>query len=226
MALNILTNLIDGFPAVIDYQVDLAGSYCNYGHLLRDTGNPTDSLTWFDKAISTLNILHRKEPRLEKSGFFLRNSFAGRAQAYDLLEKHAEAVKDWNRAIELSPPWEQVGTRVQRANSCVRMGRIASAVAEVAELTKAGTWDAVQRYNFACIYAVAAGKDAGKKQEYADRAMELLHRAVKAGYKEAAHMAKDKDLDVLRQLEDFKKLMEELGNSKVRKQAEGEAKKK
>ena len=38
-------------------------------------------------------------------------------------------------------------------------------------------------------------QDPDKKQEYADRAMELLQEAVKAGFKDATHMKKDKDLD-------------------------------
>jgi hypothetical protein len=87
---------------------------------------------------------------------------------------------------------------------------VAEALAEVAELTKLphvppGTW-----YDFACFYALASGKVAGKKQEYANRAMELLQTAVKAGYKDAAHMNKDTDIDSLRDREDFKKLMAEL----------------
>ena len=40
--------------------------------------------------------------------------------------------------------------------------------------------------------------------------MELLQKAVKAGYKDAAHMAKDPDLDFLRDREDFKKLLAEM----------------
>ena len=39
--------------------------------------------------------------------------------------------------------------------------------------------------------------------EFADRAMEMLHKAVKAGYNDA-------DLDPLRGREDFKKLMAEM----------------
>ena len=53
-------------------------------------------------------------------------------------------------------------------------------------------------------------KAADKKQEYADRAIELLHKAIKPGYHDAAHMAKDKDLDGLRERDDFKKLLAEL----------------
>ncbi len=141
---------------------------------------------------------------------FLRNSYSGRAEANDQLEKYAEAVKDWNRAIELSPRQEQPLFRAQRANSRVRAGQVAEAAAEVAELTKTGKWPADKWYDFACVYAVASSKSADKKQEYADRAMELLHKAVQAGYTDAAHLAKDKDLDVLRERGDFKKLLAEL----------------
>ncbi len=40
--------------------------------------------------------------------------------------------------------------------------------------------------------------------------MDLLQKAVKAGYNDAAHMAKDTDLDPIRGRDDFKKLIEEL----------------
>jgi hypothetical protein len=44
--------------------------------------------------------------------------------------------------------------------------------------------------------------------------MELLHKAVKAGFKDAAHMAKDTDLESLRGGEDFKRLLAELEGTK------------
>ena len=137
--------------------------------------------------------------------------------AYDQLEKYTEAVKDWNQAIELSPPQEQPWLRAHRADSRIRTGRVASAIAEVAELTKAEYWAAGAWYSFACIHAVASSKSADKKQEHADRAMELLHKAVKMGYNDAAHLAKDKDLDVLRQRDDFKKLLAELEAARSKK---------
>ena len=64
--------------------------------------------------------------------------------------------------------------------------------------------------DFACFYAIASGNSADKNQEFADRAMDLLQKAVKAGYKDAEHMAEDKDLDPIRGRADFKKLIEEL----------------
>jgi hypothetical protein len=45
---------------------------------------------------------------------------------------------------------------------------------------------------------------------YADRAMDFLRQAVKAGWKDAPHIRMDTDLDPLRGREDFRKLVEEL----------------
>jgi tetratricopeptide (TPR) repeat protein len=211
-ALAIRQKLADEYPAVPGYQVELGSSCYNCGRMLRDRGKPAESLPWFDRAIRVLTTVHRHDARVVTPQLFLRNSHWGRAVAYDRLNRHAEAARDWSRVIELSPPREQPFPRLHRADSRIRAGQVAEAVAEVAELTKAGTWDAGQWYDFACIYALAAGgQDGGKKKEYADRAMELLQRAVKAGYKDAAHMAKDTDLDVLRGREDFKKLLAEMG---------------
>lgn len=90
------------------------------------------------------------------------------------------------------------------------MGQVAEAVAEVAELSKMPGWNAAQWYDFACAYAVASGKFADKKQEYAGRAMELLRQAVNAGFRDAAQMKQDSYLDCLRGRNDFKQLLAEL----------------
>jgi hypothetical protein len=111
---------------------------------------------------------------------------------------------------------QQQTLRAARALSLMQTGHVAEAVAEAAELTApvadastALKWTADEWYNFACIYAVASGQLADKKQEYADRAIELLHQAVQAGWKDAAHMKKDTDLDPLRDRSNFQKLLRE-----------------
>jgi serine/threonine protein kinase len=76
----------------------------------------------------------------------------------------------------------------------------------------------VSFYNAACFRAVTAsvqanipGTDAIRlAKEDADKAMQWLHKAVQAGYKDVDHMKKDTDLDPLREREDFKKLIAEL----------------
>jgi tetratricopeptide (TPR) repeat protein len=209
-ALALKEKLAAEFPAVPEYQIDLGGAYDNFGNLIRVGGQPGKSLEWFAKSIRILTTVYDQDRQVVLAKQFLRNSHANRAMAYGALHRYVEAVQDWDRVVELSPPPEQPSLRAMRATSRVQAGQVAEAVAEVAELTKRATWPAGQWYDFACVYALASGKVADKKQEYADRAMQLLHQAVKAGWKDAAHMMKDVDLDALRGRDDFKKLIGEL----------------
>ncbi len=88
---------------------------------------------------------------------------------------------------------------------------MAEAVADVAEATKNPSWNTGQWYDFACVYSLASAKVADKKKEYADRAMELLQQAVKVGWNDLEQTANDTALDPLRDREDFKKLLADLG---------------
>ena len=211
-ALAILEKLVAEFPAVQQFRVDLGGRYCNLGISGRRSGQPSESLVWFEKAVRILTAVYEQDRRLVQAKDFLRNSHWDRAMAYDRLRKFTEAIQDWDKAIELSPNAEQPGFRTLRATSRLQAGQVAEAVAEVGELTKnaAAPSSANLWYDFACFYAIASGKSADKHQEYADRAMDMLQRSVKAGWSDAAHMVNDIDFDAIRGREDFKKLVGEL----------------
>ncbi len=92
----------------------------------------------------------------------------------------------------------------------MRAGEVERAVAEVAELRQMTGWTADQWYDLACVYSVASTKDAGQTRAHGDRAVELLRKAVAAGWSDAAHMKEDADLDPLRGRDDFRKLLAEL----------------
>ena len=53
---------------------------------------------------------------------FLRNSHLGRAGALDGLQRPAEAVRDWDRAMELDTGSQRNSLRLKRALSLVRAG--------------------------------------------------------------------------------------------------------
>jgi hypothetical protein len=82
--------------------------------------------------------------------------------------------------------------------------------------------DAESLYTAACFRAVTAavqakspGPNAARLADAdADKAMELLQKAVKAGWNDAAHMKKHDDLKLLREREDFKKLLSDLETKK------------
>ncbi len=211
-ALTIKQKLAAEFPAVPQFQIELSGSCCNFGRLLTDGGRPGEGLPWFEKAIRTLTPLHEHDARLVVAKAFLRNSYWGRAIAYERLQKYAEAVKDWDKVIELSAKQDQMAFLLNRLNSLIRAGRSEDAVIATSELTRSTGWSADQWFGFACVYSTASGKVAAKKQEYADRAIELLTKAINAGFKNAAQMKSNNALDPLRDRADFKKLLDGLPN--------------
>jgi tetratricopeptide (TPR) repeat protein len=213
-AIDLKQKLADQFPAVPAYRADLGTALLNLGNLVREGGDPAASLAWFDRAFAHLAPVCDWDPQYVVARLALRGCHMGRAQAYHRLRKYRNALPDWDRAVELSPLPEKLTLRASRANSQVQAGQVAEAVAQVTELTTVSDWTASQWYEFACVYAVASGKVADKKPEYADRAMELLQKAVKAGYKDADHMAKDSDLDPLRTRPDFQSLLESLPKAK------------
>jgi serine/threonine protein kinase/tetratricopeptide (TPR) repeat protein len=212
-ALAIQEKLAAEFPTVPEYQAELGAGYLYFGTLFSTGGRPSESLEWFDRAIRTLTAVYEQDRRFGLVRQDLRYTHMRRAEAYDRLQKYDEAVKDWSRAIELSSNEEQPTPRIKRATSWVNGGQIARAIAEVAELTRSSNWNAEQWYDLACIYAIASGKIADKKQAYADRAMEMLTKALTAGYKDMAHLKQDEDLDSLRNRDDFKKLLAESTSS-------------
>jgi TPR repeat protein len=70
----------------------------------------------------------------------------------------------------------------------------------------------------AAVQAKTPGADAARlAKEDTDKAMAWLTKAVAAGYKDAAHMKKDTDLDFLRDREDFQKLLAELDTKREMK---------
>ena len=209
-AIEVYERLVADQAEGLWYEIDLGGNYCNLGRLVSVGGRPADALAWYDKAVRTLAAVYNKNRRQVRAKQFLCNSHWGRAYTFGQLGRHADALADWNEAVDLSLAAQKLEMRAGRAISRLQAGQVAEAVAEVAELAKSDAWDAGHWYDFACVYAVASGKDAAKRDEYAARAVELLGRAVQAGYVDAAHMGQDSDLAPLRGRTDFRKLVADL----------------
>jgi tetratricopeptide (TPR) repeat protein len=209
-AFAIQEELIADFPTTAHYRIDLARRCFSMGYLLYKDKDYNQSHTIYQRAIDNLQQVKKQEPDNEDARLYLPYCHAGRAKSLDRLERYADAVNDWTLAIELSPPNEQKEFRARRATSRTQAGMVAEAVAEVAELTKSPKWDRGQWYDFACIYSIASAKFADKKAEYADAAVGFLRQSVNAGWKDAAHMKQDTDLDPLRDRDDFKKLLADL----------------
>jgi hypothetical protein len=146
----------------------------------------------------------------------LRNVHLGRAKALCSLNRAREALADWERAVELSPPAEQALARLARAHGWVQAGKVAEAAADIAALTQGPATPGAVLCDGACVYARAAASapEGEQREAYAGQALALLRRAQAAGFfKDRAkteRLKKDSDLAPLRQREDFRKLVAEL----------------
>jgi tetratricopeptide (TPR) repeat protein len=145
------------------------------------------------------------------------------ANSYDALGRHADALKLQEETLALRKAKlgvDDPGTLVTMnnlANSYAVLGRHADALKlfeETLALLKAKLGPEhpdtqITIYNIACVQAVLVVKSTDRAKQ-ADLAMEWLHKAVAAGYKDIAQIKKDADLDALRDRDDFKKLLAEL----------------
>lgn len=213
-AINVREGLLEKFPDNVDYLRSLAGGYCNLGNLVTARDELTEGLKWFDKAATLLEPRVRSEPKDTRARQFLRNSYWSRAGVKDKLGKTSSATTDWEKAIKLSPSREQILLKQMRADSRARAGLAQEAIEIINEIEPLLNWPPSSRYNFACTCAIASEKtdNEDEKQDYADKAMDLLGKAVRDGWKDAEKISNDPDLASLRERDDFKQLLDELTN--------------
>jgi tetratricopeptide (TPR) repeat protein len=213
-ALAVREKLAADYPNVPVYRIVLGGSECNLGNVLRASKQPQRALEWYARAIATLNIALRQAPTDNRSRQFLRNVYWGRARAFDDLERPADAVADWDKAVALSPVPERTEFRLNRAFSHARAGQVEAAAQEAEELAR--TADATVLYNAACVFALASAPPRAAplppeaRDLYARRAIALLRQAVAKGWNDIEHMKNDEDLKPLRDRAGFKELLADL----------------
>jgi serine/threonine protein kinase len=184
-----------------DVQINLAASYHNLGNAVREQGRAADSLAFYDNAIARLDPIVAKNQQFDDARSFLHNACWDRANALGQLGKHAEALKDWQRALELDD-----GT--YKAN--IQAFKLTAEMEEkikAAEKSAAGA-SASLRFEAAQVYARALGAavkatDQSLQKQYADRALALLQQVKDAGYFRAADriepLKKHPDFEPLRQ---------------------------
>jgi serine/threonine protein kinase len=204
--------LVQDFPADLDYAVTLGGSYDNFAGFLKDQGRTADSLEWSGKAVRILEPIVARERRHDFARECLRGSHANHAQALDRLGRHAEAVRDWDRAIALADGERRELFKSRRALS---LGDHVQAVALVQEQAQAKGVNNKTLYKCARICAIAATavkEDSGLRERYAGQAVELLRRAIAAGYTGVHHPGPgtDEAFGSLRGREEFQTLLKQL----------------
>jgi serine/threonine-protein kinase len=163
------------------------------------------------------------------AAFYSLGAAQGRLAAYlhrankpeEALSWAEKSARTWDRALEKASGAEKTFGRLQRAAAVAQSGDHRRAAAEAEDLVKIPRLGGPVLYDLACVFALssaAARKDPKLSEaervrvtdDCGTKAMAALRQAVQNGYRDAAHMKADTDLDALRHREDFKKLLAQL----------------
>jgi serine/threonine-protein kinase len=227
-ALRIWERLTVLDPESVSHATRLGSCQQQIGILIRDQGDATGALEWLARAIRTLEGARRQSPENDNARGFLSAAHRERARTLVALGRHAEALPDQDRAVELAQPLLRPHMRVQRALTRARLGDHAAAVEEARQVTDhlpaTGRGTGMSYADAARVHAVAAGAvlrdtrlaegDRGRlAEEYTAASVQLLQRAVQAGYREPANWRKAREFEALRDRPDFQKVLDEASRS-------------
>lgn len=207
-------------PDAAAWLVVLAEAYAYGGRLDRFRGEHEAAVRWYAKAIETLERCRQKRSDLGEARTSLRSAVAGRAAVLDQLGRRADALKDWDRVLELA---DAADTGYYRCRRQLSAGQLAEAVAGAEALAQTKEVRSETLYSLAGIVSLASARvksDAGVKDRYAAAAVRLLRLASKRGYVPAAQLKTDPELTGLRAREDFQKLQAELAAKSTDKRAQ------
>jgi serine/threonine protein kinase/tetratricopeptide (TPR) repeat protein len=209
-ALTQLEKATAASPDALAWQVQLGLTESHFGLCMRERGKPDGSLAWYDKAIHQLEPCLKKSADLAVAGGYLRQACAGRAEAHLRLGKPAQAVKDWDRAIELAG---REDAEIYRSYRLLATGKVSEALKGVEALAGNKEFPDSLLYPLArvCgwVYDLGPTGD-GSKERSAALALTLLRRCHAHGRNPAEWMRHDSAFAPLRQRPDFQKLAAEL----------------
>jgi len=212
-AIQIYERLASEFPADTRYVVALAGTYSNMGRLVGDEGKLEESLPWVTKGIGILEAAMRRDQRVAKVRETLCVASWTRAMTLCGLSRYAEALKDWDRAIEMDDGRYPSLLRIKRASNLLNVKDHVRATADAAAIAESSTATAEDLYNAACVYSLSsqlAADDALRIESYRGKAVEILRQALAKGYQDLERIRTHGDLEALRSRDDFQQLMKEL----------------
>jgi serine/threonine-protein kinase len=233
-ALAIRQRLADAHPSDARFQNDLAKSFEQVGENLQMTGKSAEALTAFERQRAIEQRLADAHPNIAEIQYQLARSHEHIGWVYTRTGKSVEALGAFEPAMviyrklaDADPGALQFRSRLALCLGYVggihvEAGRPAEGAAAirqfVAILERLPTLEPPDHYNLACgcaqLAGIAAmpgsGMSTAEGRAEADRAMQWLHGAVAAGYRNVALMQRDHDLDPLRSRDDFQALMMDL----------------
>jgi tetratricopeptide (TPR) repeat protein len=218
--------LVEEVPDELEIRVRLAGAHANLGVALAELGRPEEGAEAHGRAVAILARLVGAHPERVDLRSRLGGMLNDQAMSLGAAGRHEEAVALYQQAlVEQRRAFERApGMPVVRRSLSNHLGglahelRILRRPVEAADATRrrAALWpnDAGELYDAACELALCVPllDDTARRDALADAAVDVLRRAIAAGWRDASHTARDPDLAALRDRTDFRELLRSLGD--------------
>jgi serine/threonine protein kinase len=207
-SLAIRERLAADYPGVPIYAVDLGVSYYNLGEQAFNRGETAASRDFYSKAISVLEPMFRTHPAHATLREALCYVHWGLALALDKTGQGSDALREWDRSLEVADNRLQTALRLGRAGTLARLGDSQKARAIVDGLTQATGLEPDVLYEFARVWAlIGANSPPPDGEQGLVRAVAALQTAFTRGYSEFERVLTDPDLVSLRGRDDFAALL-------------------
>jgi tetratricopeptide (TPR) repeat protein/tRNA A-37 threonylcarbamoyl transferase component Bud32 len=213
-------------PRMPDYAVNLGCLGRNLGSALLGLGQDQEALTCLERTVAVLERVLRQDPKQADARLYLRNAFWDRANHFQQKRRFAEALKDWDRALERDDGQERAALRRGRALALACLGEHARATAEATELARAKDLPPQTCLELARVLArsaAAVAKDArlpaaereALARSHGTRAVQLLTRATDylRNPEQRRQLQTDAELDPLRSRKDFRQWLRGLNKA-------------
>jgi serine/threonine-protein kinase len=224
-ALACWEQLVTDHSSQPEFALGLCKTCSDLGNLAANVGKLQTALGWYGQGIRKLAGAIPSKQMSPPVRNILQIAHAKRAEVLALLDRQAEAVRDWDQALRLADPHEQFQLRMNRTLALARSGQYERASAEAGRLAGRAPLSGSDLYQLACVYSQAAGAAEGDARlpvdrranltgDYVRQAVEMLSQALAAGYfKTPDHVDQLKqapDLNPVRAGVEFKQLLQQL----------------
>jgi tetratricopeptide (TPR) repeat protein len=185
-SLAILRSLAEAYPGVLEFRFNLANSLIEIGDHARALGRPAQSRTSYEQGVAFLEGLLDAELKFTQARIAWLQGLRGFAATQLDAGRAGDAVSNLRRVVEFGEgnPFSDPETLNYLAECHALLGKAAG--------------------------MPGSGLPPGEGPVELGRAMEMLRRAVAAGYRDVAWMRRDPDLDPLHSRFDFQLLMMDL----------------
>lgn len=203
-------------PTVVEFQTDLATINCNLAKLHSEQGDAVAAQKRYGRAAELLEHVHSTAPTDSAMRLSLSNAWKHRAQSLMTLRRLEEAVRDFQRAAELTDGEDRIALLLLHAVALAGSSESRRAAQEAEKLAASDSHSAKTLYGLASVFSICAAgaKDnAALAETYANRAMEFLKRSQAAGFfnsaENLARLRKGQLFEALRDRDDFRELADQ-----------------